>query len=282
MESEKYTESNPQTSPTWRELSAFINDQAKNDHELIDRWFKRASTLLGIVILVAGTAITWFGYKTLNDARSTAAEAAREAAKAKVEQILQQGEIRELVEKTAQELISRGQFQKATEDAVRSQLPSAVTTELKRQVPAEMTIALARLDLLPRTITPQIAATFQKQIRGYAGKRVAVLYTAWPEPKTFAESVASTLNAEGVIATHQEWLVAETQVIAKDEQFAKLLGDLISKPSGRPTMTLTIGDPRAAVAREEEASGSPFQRGVPDADAYVEISVRLAARTDHQ
>lgn len=75
-------------------------------------------------------------------------------------------------------------------------------------------------------------------------------------------------------------MIGETQVIAKDEPFAKLLGDLIGKASGRPTMTLTIGDPRAVVVREEAANPSMFHRGVPNADAYVEISVRLAKRSD--
>ena len=99
-----------------------------------------------------------------------------------------------------------------------------------------------------------------------------------PEPKTFAESFTRALNTAGISATSQEWLIAETQVVAKDEAFAKLLGDLIARASGRPTMTLTIADPRGAVVREEAANGTMVHRGVPNAYAYVEIGIRLARR----
>lgn len=119
--------------------------------KVIDFWFKLATRLLSGVLIFAAAVISFIGWKTIADAKASATGAAQEAAKAKVEEILQQGEIRQLVERTAQDLIAKGEFQKVTADAVRAQLPGVVATELRKQVPTELTTELARMDLLPRT-----------------------------------------------------------------------------------------------------------------------------------
>src|SRR4051794_1307594 len=114
--------------PTWQDLVTFIGKQAENDRKVIDFWFKLAASILGIVLVV----ISFIGFKTLSDIKSAAETAARDSAKAKVEEVLKQPEIQRLVEKTAGDLFSKGVFRDQIETGVRELLPQAVTTALQR------------------------------------------------------------------------------------------------------------------------------------------------------
>ena len=114
---------------TWKELTEFINKQADNDRKVIDHWFKLASVLLGLVLVVAAAVIGFIGWKTWADIRADAASTAQEAAKSKVEDVLKQPEIQKLVQDTASQLFKEGAYQKAVEQAVRVQMQTAVQTD---------------------------------------------------------------------------------------------------------------------------------------------------------
>jgi hypothetical protein len=122
-------------SPSWKELQEFISKQSDKDRALIDYWFKLAASILGVLLVITGGAIGFFGLKTMTDAKSAAENPAQEAAKAKVKEVLQEPRIQKLVEETAQQLFKSGAFRQAIEAETAEQLKAAIPDEIRRTLP---------------------------------------------------------------------------------------------------------------------------------------------------
>ena len=116
--------------PSWKELTDFIKTQARDDRELIDKWFKLAISLLTLIVVVAAAAIGIFGWKSLQEIQSTAERAAREAATEQVKKIMQEPQIQKLAQDTAAQLFKEGAYQKAIQQAVHGQMQMAIETSL--------------------------------------------------------------------------------------------------------------------------------------------------------
>jgi flagellar basal body-associated protein FliL len=140
--------------PSWRELSAFIEQQNEAGRALIDRWFTLATWLLGVLIVAISIGLGLFGWRTLADAKATAEEAARgkatevattesrkvasdvalrvadkaatEAATAQVKLIMQDTRIQKLVRDTAVQIFREGAYRQTVEQAVHEQMQTAL------------------------------------------------------------------------------------------------------------------------------------------------------------
>src|ERR1017187_5825185 len=141
-------------SPSWKELQDFITTQTDKDRALIDSWFKLAASVLGVLLIIAGGMIGFFGVKTLTDAKAAAETAAQDAAKAKVKEVLQEPRIQKLVEETAQQLFKSGAFRQAIEGETAAQLKVAIPVEIRRSLPGNIVKELSRLR------TPDLAQGF--------------------------------------------------------------------------------------------------------------------------
>jgi hypothetical protein len=149
-----------------------------------------AAALLGFVLFIA----TLVGFKTLSDAKSAAETAAKEAARAKVEEVLKQTEIQRLVEKTASDLFSKGVFRDVIEARVRELLPAAIAGALQNPelqkligdgIKRELTTRLAR-----RVFTEDQRRRIVESLRTSSpGGKVMVLTGALEEQQAYANKL---------------------------------------------------------------------------------------------
>lgn len=133
--------------PEWKELAKFISTQAENDRNVINFWFKLATALLGFVLLFAVAIIGFVGWKSVADARAAAETTARDAAKAKVEEVLKQPELQNLVRETARDLYEKGAFRNEIEEKVHELIAAEITTPESRKLIGEA----IRHELVTRT-----------------------------------------------------------------------------------------------------------------------------------
>lgn len=176
--------------PTWKELTEFINTQAEKDRKVIDFWFKMAAALLGFVLFIA----TLVGFKTLSDAKAAAETTAREAAKAKVEEVLKQPEIQRLVEKTASDLFSKGVFRNEIEEKVRDLLPAAIASALQNPDSQKLIGDGIKREFAtrtaPRVLTAAQRARIVESLRSSSpGGQVRVLTGALEEQQAYANKL---------------------------------------------------------------------------------------------
>lgn len=61
----------PDDRPTWKDLAEFTARQAKDDRDVIDKWFKRASLVSGISVVVASVFLAFVGWRTIVSVRPT-------------------------------------------------------------------------------------------------------------------------------------------------------------------------------------------------------------------
>jgi hypothetical protein len=81
-------------SPSWKELTEFVNKQAEQSRTVIDYWFKLAIGIIGLILVVAAGALGAFGFKTVQEvdqaAREAAADAARSAASIRATELVKE------------------------------------------------------------------------------------------------------------------------------------------------------------------------------------------------
>ena len=128
----------PDDRPTWKDLAEFTARQAKDDRDVIDKWFKRASLVSGMV--VASVFLAFVGWRTIDGAK----ESANEAARAKVREILQDDRIQKLARDAASDLFKNGAYAQLVSDEVAKQLPRAVATEMAGRVPPLVNAEVAK------------------------------------------------------------------------------------------------------------------------------------------
>jgi hypothetical protein len=181
--------------PTWKELAAFINQQSENDRKVIDFWFRLAASVIAILLLI----VSCLGIKTLWELKEAAKAEAREAAKAKVEDVLRRPEIQILVQKTASDLFSRGVFRDEIEAKVREQTAAAIasqvqTPEFRKLITAgvkgELTTRMA-----PRLLTEPQRKAITDSLRDGPGGQVKVKTGPLPEQQAYAKKLTLAIKA---------------------------------------------------------------------------------------
>jgi hypothetical protein len=170
--------STPLTGPTWKELQEFISKQTDRDRDLIDKWFKLAASIIAAVFAVAALVIGLVGWKTISDAKATAEEAARAAAKAKIAEVLQEHNIKKLVENTASDLFKNGTYRELIQQQTQSQLKS--------------------LHLAARLLDVGVVAGSSPKLEKFKGKQIEVNSCAFDEPMAFATSLVAILRQAGI------------------------------------------------------------------------------------
>ena len=179
------------------------------------------------------------GPESTNGGRAAAEAAAKEAAKAKVQEILQEDRIQKLVRESANAMFAKGEFRQATEEQVRAQLPSAIATETGKRIPEQVNGELERRGLLYRMVSAQVAQEFGPQLHRFAGKKIEIYTTLLPEPSAFSDSIrklfrANGLEAEIVYGGNSD----HPTVVAPDDNLANILVDLLTRASGEQPQKL--------------------------------------------
>src|ERR1019366_812953 len=179
-----------QEQPTWKDLTEFINKQAENERRVIDWWFKLAGSLIGVVLLAVG----FLGWKTLSEVKASAEAAAREAAKAKVEEVLRQPDVQTLVRETASDLFEKGAFKKEIEGKVSGLISAEVKSQgfhrlVSDAVKGELTIKTA-----PRVLTEAQVKTIADSLRSTPGGKVDIRTGTLPEQQGYARKLFSAIQ----------------------------------------------------------------------------------------
>jgi hypothetical protein len=194
--------------PTWKELTEFINAQAEKDRKVIDFWFKLAAALLGFVLFIA----TLVGFKTLSDAKAAAEIAAREAARAKVEEVLKQPEIQHLVETTASDLFSRGVFRNEIEARVRELLPGAIAGALQNPEFHQLIADGIKRELITmragRVLTEAQRKRIVESLLSGPGGQVRVLTGALEEQQAYATKLYQAIMGAPLWKDHVSYAAA--------------------------------------------------------------------------
>jgi hypothetical protein len=238
-------------SPSWKELQEFIGNQNKENRDVIDRWFRLAASVIGILIVVTGVVFTIFGVKTMQDVKSIAERTAQDAATTKVKEVLQEDRIQRLVHETAKELFASGAYRKAIEEETAAQLNVAIPDEIQRVLPGRIAKALSESHLGPRIVSAKLGQDFRQQLRQIEKKTVQMIVCTNPEPTKYGRSLKAALEAAG-LTVHFEPMpppchgpLGEIATVApqgEDQKLKRVVDDLIQQSGGTPAALGSTGD----------------------------------------
>jgi hypothetical protein len=184
--------------PTWKDLAEFIGRQAENDREVIDYWFKFAGTLIGIVLVIA----SFLGWKTIRDVKASAAVAAREAAKAKVEEVLKQPDVQTLVRETANDLFEKGAFKKEIAGKVSELISAEVSSQAFHRLVSDAVKGELTIKTAPRVLTEAQVKTIADSLRSSPEGKVDIRTGTLPEQQGYARKLLSAIQASPSWKTH--------------------------------------------------------------------------------
>jgi hypothetical protein len=165
---------------------------------VIHYWFKLAASLLGIVLLIAA-GLTW---KSMADVQATAATTARDAAKAKVEEVLKQPELQALVQKTASDLYEKGAFRSAIEAKVRQLISEEITTAESRKLIGDAIKRELVTRTAPRILTESQRTTIADSLRASPDGQVVVRPGAAGEQQSHGRKLYLAIKAAPSWANH--------------------------------------------------------------------------------
>jgi hypothetical protein len=203
--------------PSWKELQEFISKQTDRDRDLIDKWFRLACSLIGAVFAVAAIVIGIVGWKTISDAKITADEAARAAAKAKISEVLQEQNVKKLVADTASDLFKNGAYRQLIQEQTQTQLRS--------------------LHLSARLLDANKTTVLATKLERFKGQEVTVETCYFDEPLAFATSLMAVLQEAGLklhlSKSHDtcQNSLGESVIGTKDKVLFAALDDLIFQGS---------------------------------------------------
>ena len=180
-----------QEQPTWKDLTEFISKQAENDRRVIDWWFKIAGSLIGIVLLAVG----FLGWKTISDVKASAEAAAREAAKAKVEEVLRQPDVQTLVRETASDLFEKGAFKKEIEGKVSELIFAEVNSQGFHKLVSDAVKGELTIKTSPRVLTEAQVKTIADSLRSTPEGKVNIRTGTLPEQQGYARKLFSAIQA---------------------------------------------------------------------------------------
>jgi hypothetical protein len=180
--------------PTWKDLAEFTSRQAENDRNVIDYWFKLAGALIGIVLVIASVAIGFLGWKTISDVKVSAEVAAREAAKAKVEEVLKQPDVQKLVRETASDLFEKGAFKKEIEGKVSELISAEVTSQGFHRLVSDAVRGELMIKTAPRVLTEAQVKTIADSLRSTPEGKVDIRTGTLPEQQGYARKLFSAIQ----------------------------------------------------------------------------------------
>jgi hypothetical protein len=183
------------TLPEWKDLAEFINKQAENDRNVINHWFRFATALLGFVLVVAAAVVVFLGWKALEDARATAATIARDAAKAKVEEVLKQPELQSLVRETARELYDKGAFRNEIEAKVRELISAEIATPESRKLIGDTIRRELVTRMAARVLTDSQKTAIAESLRSSPSGQVTVKSGPAGEQRSYAKKLYLAITA---------------------------------------------------------------------------------------
>jgi hypothetical protein len=196
-----------------------------------------------LVIVLAAGALTFFGVRTFDEVQAKA----KEEAQKKVEEILKEPNVQELVRETAKKLFSQGAFQ----EAIRAE----VQHQLKAEVPAE----IKRLKLEPRKISGAVAQEFREWLQKFGRSKVLIRYCRQSEPSDYGRSLVVALEQ-----AHVGVLPREVGANTQDELECTTASDSISVFSDNVELR------RVLIAMVNRATGeAPREQGLSDADVNL-------------
>ena len=156
------------------------------------------------------------GWKTISDAKATADEAARAAAKAKIAEVLQEQSVKKLVEETAAELFKNGAYRQLIQQQTQSQLGKYGPTRL---------------------LDANAATAGVPKFQQFKGKKVEVDSCVFDEPVAFATSLVAVLRQAGLDVKFSkdgqacQNTLGETVILVRDEALFSALDGLIYQAS---------------------------------------------------
>jgi len=211
------TTTQPPAVPSWKELQEFISKQTDRDRDLIDKWFKLACSLIGAVFAVAAIVIGIVGWKTISDAKATADEAARAAAKTKIAEVLQEQNVKKLVGDTAADLFRSGAYRELIQEQTQTQL--------------------RRLHLSARLLDASKTTVLAAKLERFKGQKVTVDTCYFDEPLAFATSLMAVLQEAGLKVRFLtsdgacQNRLGESVIVTEDKMLFAALDDLIFQGS---------------------------------------------------
>jgi hypothetical protein len=188
--------------PTWKDLAEFTGRQAEADRKVIDYWFKLACALIGIVLVIASVAIAFLGWRTISDVKASAEVVAREAAKAKVEEVLKQPDVQKLVRETASDLFEKGAFKKEIEGKVSELISAEVTSPGFHKLVSEAVKGQLIMMTAPRVLTEAQAKTISDSLRSTPEGKVDIRTGTLPEQQGYARKLFAAIQASPSWKTH--------------------------------------------------------------------------------
>jgi hypothetical protein len=198
----------PNTLPEWKDLAEFINKQAENDRNVIDRWFTLATKLIGGVLVFAVAVMAFLGWRTIEDARALAGTTARDVAKAKAEEVLIKPELQKLVRDTARELYEKGTFRNEIEANVHGLISAEIASPESRKLIGDTIKHELHVRMAARVLSASQKRAIADALRSSPGGHVTVNGPAG-ERRNYANQLYSAIKASPSWKDHVSFAPAQ-------------------------------------------------------------------------
>jgi hypothetical protein len=229
-------------SPSWKELTEFINKQAEQNRAVIDYWFKLAVAILGLIFVVCATGVGIFGFKTLEDARSAATKAATKTATEAASRIATEYVQNNpgYVEDAMKDLLQQGAFAEEIKREIQSQVRAAAKEKLGKTTPDQAKEEIKTPNPGARGVNASLEGTFASRLKQYSGKTVRITACPDGEPTAFATSLSDFLRTAGLspalVTTPNACDAHPVRIVARDGQLLEVLDDLLKAAGERPLL----------------------------------------------
>jgi hypothetical protein len=181
----------PPPSPTWQELTKFIDEQNQKTRSTIDFWYKLASGIFALLVVIAGL----LGYRTFADIKTAGTNAAEQTAREVVQKKLEEPAIQKLIRDTASDLLAKGTFRDAIYGKVSELITAQTSTPESRKLISEA-IKRELVDRLAwRTLSPTQSETIARSLRLSPNGQVSVRAGNIGEPQNYARKLYLAISA---------------------------------------------------------------------------------------
>jgi hypothetical protein len=181
----------PPPSPTWQELTKFIDDQNQKTRNTIDFWYKLASGIFSVLLVIAAI----FGWRTLADIKAAGTSAAEETAREVVRKKLEEPAIQKLIRDTASDLLAKGTFR----DAIYGKVSELISAQINTPESRKLISAAIKRELVDklawRTLTSIQSETIAQSLRTSPTGQVIVRAGNIGEAQNYARNLYLAINA---------------------------------------------------------------------------------------
>jgi hypothetical protein len=181
----------PPPSPTWQELTKFIDEQNQKTRNTIDFWYKLASGIFALLVVVAAI----FGWRTLADIKAAGTSAAEQTAREVVQKKLEEPAIQKLIRDTASDLLAKGTFRDAIYRKVGELISAQINTPESRKLIGEAIKRELADKLAWRTLTSVQSENITQSLRSSPTGQVSVRAGNIGEPQNYARKLYLAISA---------------------------------------------------------------------------------------